>query len=96
MGENTILSRDMISRTSLIRRNSSSGLNVNLFLSVLMGVSNNYYGTSFEAVEAVAKTGRTCILDIEMEVSILYVIYPTLGGDECQKDTWVECEVSLY
>jgi len=36
--------------------------------SVLMVVSNNYYGTTIGAVEAVAKTGKKCILDIEMEV----------------------------
>jgi len=30
-------------------------------------VSHNYYGTTTAAVEAVGKTGRTCILDIEME-----------------------------
>jgi len=34
----------------------------------LMAVSSNYYGTTIAAVEEVAKTGRTCILDIEMEV----------------------------
>jgi len=38
-----------------------------LFIS-LMVVSSNYYGTTIAAVEEVAKTGRTCILDIEMEV----------------------------
>jgi guanylate kinase len=30
--------------------------------------SGNYYGTSFQAVEDIAKTGKVCILDIEMEV----------------------------
>jgi len=35
----------------------------------LIVVSHNYYGTTIAAVEAVAKTGRKCILDIEMEVS---------------------------
>jgi guanylate kinase len=34
---------------------------------ILKKVSNNYYGTTIAAVEAVAKTGRKCILDIEME-----------------------------
>ena len=29
--------------------------------------SNNYYGTSIAAVEQVGSTGKTCILDIEME-----------------------------
>lgn len=33
-----------------------------------MSVSHNYYGTTIAAVEAVAQTGRKCILDIEMEV----------------------------
>ena len=28
----------------------------------------NYYGTSVEAVRAIAEKGRICILDIEMEV----------------------------
>jgi len=30
----------------------------------------NYYGTSVRAVKDVAEKGRTCILDIEMEVYI--------------------------
>jgi len=30
---------------------------------------SNFYGTSVMAVEAIAQKGRTCILDIEMEVS---------------------------
>ena len=30
---------------------------------------SNFYGTSVQAVEDIAKKGRTCILDIEMEVS---------------------------
>lgn len=29
---------------------------------------SNLYGTSFKAVEAIEKTGKVCILDIEMEV----------------------------
>ena len=33
-----------------------------------MTVSNNYYGTTIAAVEAIARSGRRCILDIEMEV----------------------------
>jgi len=37
----------------------------------LIPVSSNYYGTTIAAVEEVAKTGRKCILDIEMEVSPL-------------------------
>ena len=37
---------------------------------LLKTVSNNYYGTTIAAVEAVAKTGRKCILDIEMEVIV--------------------------
>jgi guanylate kinase len=36
-------------------------------------VSSNYYGTSIEAVEAVALTGKTCILDIEMEAIGLFL-----------------------
>jgi guanylate kinase len=28
---------------------------------------SNLYGTSFQAVEAIERTGKTCILDIEME-----------------------------
>lgn len=31
-------------------------------------VSSNYYGTTIAAVEAVGQTGKTCILDIEMDV----------------------------
>jgi Guanylate kinase len=31
-------------------------------------VSSNLYGTTIAAVEAVSKTGKKCILDIEMEV----------------------------
>lgn len=30
---------------------------------------SNFYGTSVQAVKDVAEQGRTCILDIEMEVS---------------------------
>jgi guanylate kinase len=36
-------------------------------------VSSNYYGTTFAAVEDVTKTGKQCILDIEMEVFILHI-----------------------
>jgi len=32
---------------------------------------SNYYGTSVQAVKDVAQKNRTCILDIEMEVSLL-------------------------
>lgn len=39
-----------------------------------MVVSNNYYGTTIAAVEAVAQTGKKCILDIEMEVSYLPLV----------------------
>lgn len=31
---------------------------------------SNLYGTSIQAVKNVAEQGRTCILDIEMEVGI--------------------------
>ena len=36
---------------------------------------SNFYGTSFKAVEDIAQKGRTCILDIEMEVSSPYISY---------------------
>ena len=35
----------------------------------LILVSSNYYGTTIAAVEAVAETGKKCIMDIEMEVN---------------------------
>jgi len=31
----------------------------------------NYYGTSVKAVKDVARKGRICVLDIEMEVSFI-------------------------
>ena len=31
----------------------------------------NHYGTSIQAVQDIAEKGRTCILDIEMEVQSL-------------------------
>lgn len=39
----------------------------------------NHYGTSVKAVEDIAKEGRVCILDIEMEVCshVSYVIFPS-------------------
>ena len=42
-----------------------SGLEYWLMLTCL--VSNNYYGTTIAAVEAVSQLGQKCILDIEME-----------------------------
>lgn len=42
-------------------------------------VSSNYYGTTIAAVEAVAQTGKTCILDIEMEVKALLVVVNIRG-----------------
>jgi guanylate kinase len=43
------------------------------FEAILKKVSNNYYGTTIAVVEAVAKTGRKCILDIEMEVTTMII-----------------------
>ena len=40
------------------------------YTSLLTAVANNYYGTTLAAVQEVAKSGRKCILDIEMEVSV--------------------------
>lgn len=45
----------------------------------------NYYGTSVKTVEDIAKKGRVCILDIEMEVGVrplsqLSTISFTFGG----------------
>lgn len=34
---------------------------------------SNRYGTSIQAVKNVADQGRTCILDIEMEVRLQYI-----------------------
>lgn len=38
----------------------------------------NYYGTSVEAVRAIAEEGRVCILDIEMEVCSALSPFPSL------------------
>jgi guanylate kinase len=38
----------------------------------------NYYGTSVKAVEDIAREGRVCILDIEMEVR--FALKPFLDG----------------
>ena len=65
------------------------------FLPYLMSVSHNYYGTTIGAVEAVAQTGRTCILDIEMEVRFKSRKILISGSDECQKDV-VKCKVFIY
>jgi len=37
----------------------------------------NYYGTSVKAVEDIAKQGKICILDIEMEVRMSLYKYHT-------------------
>ena len=34
----------------------------------------NHYGTSIKAVEDIAKKGRVCILDIEMEVCAFFLL----------------------
>ncbi|PUU82415.1 P-loop containing nucleoside triphosphate hydrolase protein, partial [Tuber borchii] len=44
-----------------------------------MRFSGNYYGTSIEAVRAVAEKGRVCVLDIEME-SVKQVKRTDLGA----------------
>ena len=36
---------------------------------------SNFYGTSVQAVKSVAEQGKTCILDIEMEVGVYLEIY---------------------
>ena len=38
---------------------------------------SNYYGTSVQAVKDVAQKDRTCILDIEMEVHIIFPLLST-------------------
>ena len=48
-----------------------------------MKVSSNYYGTTIAAVEAVGKTGKRCILDIEMEVSAKIGLPLIIGCHEC-------------
>ena len=59
-------------------------------------VSNNYYGTSIAAVEAIAETGRRCILDIEMEVLPIRMYYLlTSGCTKCEEDH-VECPICVY
>ena len=40
--------------------------------------SSNFYGTSVAAVKDVASKGRTCILDIEMEVRVRLSSNPRL------------------
>lgn len=45
---------------------------------------SNFYGTSVQAVKDVAEQGRTCILDIEMEVSVCvrgcHMLFPSASG----------------
>ena len=43
------------------------GLNANKFLEHA-SVHGQYYGTSLAAVQAVAETGKCCILDIDVQV----------------------------
>ena len=43
-----------------------------LFLVTL--VSSNYYGTTIEAIQAVSRRGKQCILDLDMEVRSLEAI----------------------
>ena len=75
MEESIILSHDKSLRVLLSRTDSLSGRSVNSHWGVLINVvSHNYYGTTTAAVEDVAKTGRSCILDIEMEVSLLMAL----------------------
>ena len=75
MEESIILSHDKSLRVLLNRTDSLSGRSVNSHWAVLINVvSHNYYGTTTAAVEDVAKTGRSCILDIEMEVSLLMAL----------------------
>jgi hypothetical protein len=72
MGRITTLSRVKNLRILSNKINSSSGRSVSFHIArELTTVSHNYYGTTTAAVEAVGKTGRTCILDIEMEVGAL-------------------------
>ena len=42
---------------------------------------SNCYGTSVQAVKDVADAGRTCILDIEMEVRGSGIVVGGLGGE---------------
>jgi len=63
--------------------------------STLSLVSSNYYGTTIAAVEAVASTGRKCILDIEMEVSVITSFLTKLGRAEREKD-FIKCEISVH
>jgi guanylate kinase len=55
-------------RNLFLRVNLLNILNVSQHFTLLILVSSNYYGTTIGAVEAVAQTGKKCILDIEMEV----------------------------
>jgi hypothetical protein len=70
MVENTILFHEKNSSREWTMVNSSSTLNVSLHTIMTNIVSSNLYGTTIAAVKAVSKTGRKCILDIEMEVHI--------------------------
>lgn len=90
MGKNTILFLEKNLKISLKRINSSNGRNVPP-LRVLMVVSHNYYGTTTAAVEAVGKTGRKCILDIEMEVSFRERIL-IQGVMNVKKNAWLNAQ----
>ena len=65
---NIISFRGRSLRNLFLRVNLLNILNVSQHFTLLNLVSSNYYGTTIGAVEAVAQTGKKCILDIEMEV----------------------------
>ena len=66
---NIISFRGRSLRNLFLRGNLLNILNVSQQITLLILVSSNYYGTTIGAVEAVAQTGKKCILDIEMEVN---------------------------
>ena len=66
---NIISFRGRSLRNLFLRVNLLNILNVSQHFTLLILVSSNYYGTTIGAVEAVAQTGKKCILDIEMEVT---------------------------
>jgi len=68
MVESAISSREKNSYNVLRMVNLSNILNVSHSFIMSEIVSSNLYGTTIAAVEAVSKTGKRCILDIEMEV----------------------------
>ena len=66
---NIISFRGRSLRNLFLRVNLLNILNVSQHSISLILVSSNYYGTAIAAVEAVAETGKKCIMDIEMEVN---------------------------